>query len=648
LSNDSVEARIPSGGKKIVLAGNPNVGKSVFFNALTRLYVDVSNYPGTTLDMACGRFGSDVVIDTPGVYGFSSLNKEEVIARDIILEADVVVNIVDAVHLERDLFLTLQLIDMGMPMVVALNMVDDAAREGLKVRSYLLEKLLGVPVVPTVAVSGRGIEELKRKIYFARPGHVESFTREKLSQIHPPAGRREALLILEGDPVISKRSGMRPGTERDALYRVRRERVNQIAARVINNTGRGTSFATRLGRWMLLPATGFPLLVLVLWGIYEIVGVFFAQFVIDHTLGLMEGHYEPAVRSLIDVFILPRSVAGTILTGRFGLLTLTVTYMFGLLLPLVLGIFLVVSVLEDSGYLPRIATLVDRVLIGFGLNGQAIIPLILGFGCVTMSLITTRMLGTQRERRIATFLLVLGIPCSAQTAIVTAVLVGMDPAYAFLYLLFICSMLVIAGTFLGRFLPGWTSPLLIELPPLRLPRPKNVLKKTWFKSWNFVREAFPIFAGGMLLLSVLEVSGLLDGIRSFLIPVTVNWLHLPPEMADVFIMGFIRKEFGAAFILNVPMLALQKFVALVTLTLTVPCIASTMIVFKERGWWEGLLIWFSVYGLAFFAGGVLTRLMEAFNAAGFLRLLALSTVVVFFLAAALIVFRLLMPDKKAV
>jgi ferrous iron transport protein B len=644
----SVESRIPSGGKKIVLAGNPNVGKSVFFNDFTRLYVDVSNYPGTTLDMACGRFGSDVVIDTPGVYGFSSLSEEEAIARDIILEADIVVNIVDAVHLERDLFLTLQLIDMGIPMVVALNMVDEAAREGMKVKSHLLEKLLGVPVVPTVAVSGRGMEELKRKVYFARPGHVEPFIREKLSKIQPPAGSREALLILEGDPVISARSGMRPGTERDALYRARRERVNDIAARVIDDNGGGASFASRLGRLMLLPLTGFPLLLLTLWGIYEIVGVFLAQFVVDNTVELMEGYYEPVVKSLMAVFVSPDSVVGTILAGRFGLLTMTVTYMFGLLLPLVLGIFFVLSILEDSGYLPRIAALIDRVLIGFGLNGQAIIPLILGFGCVTMSLITTRMLGTQRERRIATFLLVLGVPCSAQMAIVTAVLAGIDPAYAFLYLLFIFSMLVFAGTFLGRFLPGWTSPLLIELPQLRLPKPKNVLQKTRFKSWGFIKEAFPIFAGGMLLLSILEVSGLLNGIRNFLMPITVSWLHLPPEMADVFIMGFIRKEFGAAFILNIPMLELQKFVVLVTLTLTVPCIASTMIVFKERGWWEGFLIWFSVYFLAFFTGGVLTRLLEAFNTAESLRPLALSSVVFFFLVAALIIFRLLVPDKKAI
>lgn len=648
LDIDRVEARIPSGGKKIVLAGNPNVGKSVFFNALTKLYVDVSNYPGTTLDIACGRFGNDVVIDTPGVYGFSSLNEEEEVARDVVLEADIVVNIVDAVHLERDLFFTLQLIDMGVPMVVALNMVDEAGREGLKVKVSLLEKLLGVPVVSTVAISGKGMEELKRKIYFARPGLVEPFVLEKLSKIHPLVGRREALLVLEGDSTVSMRCGVRPGAEREALYRARRERVNEITARVVKDAGRGTSFATRLGRWMLFPLTGFPLLILALWAVYEIVGVFFAQFVVDNMQGMMEGYYEPAVRSLLNVFIPPESVARTILTGRFGLFTLTVTYMFGLLLPLVLGIFLVVSILEDSGYLPRIATLVDRVLIGLGLNGQAIIPLILGFGCVTMSLITTRILKTERERRIATFLLALGVPCSAQMAIVTAVLAGIGAAYAFLYILIIFSVFVIAGAFLGRFLPGWTSPLMIELPPLRLPKPRNVLIKTWRKSWDFIKEAFPIFAGGMLLLGILDVTGLLDAIRNFLMPVTVNWLHLPPETADVFLMGIIRKEFGAAFILNVPMLTLQKFIVIVTLTLTVPCIASTMIILKERGLWEGLFIWFSIYSLAFLTGGILTRLIEAFGASGSLKTPVLSAVVILFLAAILAVFRFLTPHKRAV
>lgn len=642
---DVIEGKIPAGGKKIVLAGNPNVGKSVFFNALTGLYVDVSNYPGTTLDMACGRYGGDVVIDTPGVYGVSSLNEEEKITRDIILSADIVVNIVDAVHLERDLFLTLQIIDMGVPVVVALNMVDDAVREGLRIDVALLEKLLNVPVVSTVAVRNTGMDELKRRLYYARPGHVDPSLLEKLREIHPPVNRGEALLVLEGDPVISERVGIMPGTEREALYRARREKVNQIVAQVVKETDQGARFATRLGRWMLLPITGFPLLALALWAIYELVGVLFAQFIVDITNGIMTGYYEPAVRSLLGSFIPPESVLNTILAGQFGLLTLTVTYLIGLLLPLVLGIFLVLSILEDSGYLPRIATLVDRTLIGLGLNGQAVIPLILGFGCVTMACITTRLLGSDRERRIAIFILALGVPCSAQMAIITAVLAGLGASYMFLYILVMFSMVVCSGTLLGRFLPGSPSPLLIELPPLRLPRPQNVLKKVCIKSYQFIKEAFPLFAGGTLFLSILEVTGLLQGIRDALVPLTVGWLHLPSEVADIFIMGLIRKEFGAAAILTLPMLPLQKFVVMITLSLTVPCIASTMVIFKERGWREGLLIWTTVFTLAFLIGGAMARLLEAFSTQDFLLTPALFGVITLIVIVVLAITKIALPGK---
>lgn len=645
LENGGIEGKIPAGGKKIVLAGNPNVGKSVFFNALTGLYMDVSNYPGTTLDMACGRYGADVVIDTPGVYGVSSFNEEEKITRDIILSADIVVNIVDAVHLERDLFLTLQIIDMGVPVVVALNMVDEAVREGLKINVSLLEKKLGVPVVSTVAIRNIGMDELKRRIYFARPGHVDSFLLEKLSKINPPPSRGEALLVLEGDPVISERCGVQPGTEREAVYRARRERVNKIAAQVVKETSEGASFAARLGRWMLLPITGFPLLALTLWVVYELVGVFFAQFVVDISEGIMTGYYEPAVRFLLGKFITPDSALSTILAGQYGLLTLTVTYLIGLLLPLVLGVFLVLSTLEDSGYLPRIATLVDRTLAGLGLNGQAIIPLILGFGCVTMACITTRLLGSDRERRIAIFLLALGVPCSATMAIITAVLAGLGAYYMLLYILFMFSIVVCTGTLLGRFLPGSPSPLLIELPPLRLPRLQNVWKKAWLKSYQFIKEAFPLFAGGTLFLSILEVSGLLQGLRNLLVPLTVGWLHLPTEVADIFIMGSIRKEFGAAAILTLEMLPLQKFVVMLTLSLTVPCIASTMVIFKERGWREGLFIWLVVFTLAFLIGGAATRLLEAFSTSGSLHSPALFGVIILGLAALLGLTRMSLPGK---
>lgn len=644
MADSSVGSVIQAGGKKIVLAGNPNVGKSVIFNALTGLYEDVSNYSGTTLDMACGRYGDDVIIDTPGVYGLSALNKEEEIARDIILSADVLVNVVNAVHLGQNLFFTLQLIDMGLPVVVVLNMMDEAEREGLKIDVSLLGKLLGVPIVTSVAIHDTGIDELKKMIYHARPGNISPLLLERIEGTGLATGRDEALLVLEGDPEICRRCGVKPGTEREDIYRSRREQADQIAECVIKETKVSESFASRLGRWMILPITGFPLLALALWAIYELVGVFLAQNIVDFTENFMKGYYEPAIQGLVGGLFSSGSVINSLLVGHYGLLTLAITYMFGLLLPLVLGIFFVLSILEDTGYLPRIAALVDRALVGIGLNGQAIIPLILGFGCVTMALITTRLLGSERERRIAIIILALAVPCSAQMAIVVAVLAGLGISYMMLYILIMFSFAVCAGALFNRLLPGMSSPLMIELPPLRVPVLRNVFSKTWKRTLEFVKEAFPLFAAGTLFLGILEVTGLLQGLRNFLTPITVSWLHLPADMADVFIMGTIRKEFGAVAILSLHMHALQTFVAVATLSLTVPCIASAIIIFKERGWREGLAIWVAVFALAFLVGGILTRMLEAFGPLGILQMPASSAVVM--LCAAIFVALTKIPIKK--
>lgn len=626
MESSGIESKIPPGGKKIVVAGNPNVGKSAIFNNLTGLYVDVSNYSGTTLDMACGRYNGDVVIDTPGVYGLTASSEEEKVTRDIILVADLVVNVVNSVHIARDLFFTLQLIDLGIPVVVALNMIDEAAREGLEINVPLLEKLLGVQVFPIDAISKAGIDDLKKGMYFARTGLADPVVVAKLRKVGQQAGRREALLLLEGDVEIGQRLGEKIGAGREAIYCARRDRANLIAEQVVKEVYQHTSIAAKLGYWMLQPLTGFPILALILWIVYELVGVFLAQFVIDLVDKVMVAYYEPAIRSILGWFIPPEAVLTTVLAGQYGVLTLTVTYLFGLLLPLILGIFLVLSVLEDTGYLPRIAILVDRTMSGLGLNGQAIIPLILGFGCVTMALITTRMLGTERERRIATFLLALGIPCSAQLAVITAVLAGTSQYFMLLYILFMFIIAVGAGILLERYLPGRSSPLLIELPPLRLPGLQNVWKKTWIKSYQFIKEAFPLFVGGALVLSLLDVYGILQELRNLLVPVTVSWLHLPAEVADIFIMGLIRKEFGAAAVLSLQMLPLQNFIVMLTLSLTVPCIASTMIIIKERGWREGLFIWAVVYIMAFIIGGAVTRLLESFSVAGSLQVLPLTGV----------------------
>ncbi|MHB1418130.1 MAG: ferrous iron transport protein B, partial [Bacillota bacterium] len=558
-----------------------------------------------------GSFGKDVVIDTPGVYGVSSFNEEEMIARDVIMGADIVINIVDAVHMERDLFLTQQIIDMGLPVIVALNMMDEAVKQGLNINVPLLSELLGVPVIQTVAVIKQGFEELKQSIHLACPGNITPGVKDILDQIQTKVPNQgEALLIQEGDPHVASRHKLKPHDKREEIYGLRRQRVNGIVDSILTETSVGASLSTRLGRWMIRPWIGIPILLLVLWLTYEIIGVLIAQKLVGYTEGtLMKVYYEPFIKTLISKIIAENSIPGRILIGEFGILTMTVTYILGLLLPLVVGFYLILSTMEDSGYLPRIATLTDRVLTGIGLNGRAVIPLILGLGCVTAATITTRLLGSDRERRIATFLLAIAIPCSAQLAVITGMLAGMGWKYVSLYVICILGILVTVGTLLNRILPGSSTDLLIDLPPLRLPRLGNVLKKTWTKSSMFLKEATPLFAVGALLLGIMQVSGLLQILQQLLAPVTVGWLQLPKEAATAFIMGFVRRDFGAAGLYALQMSSMQKVVALVTITIFVPCIASAMVIFKERGKKEALIVWPTIMIMAFIIGGVISQIL---------------------------------------
>ncbi|MDW7674991.1 MAG: ferrous iron transport protein B [Bacillota bacterium] len=602
---------IPKDARKVVLVGNPNVGKSVFFNALTGMYVDVSNFPGTTLDISHGMYGKNVIIDTPGVYGVSSFNQEEIVARDVILGADLVVNVVDAVHLERDLFLTQQVIDMGIPVVVALNMLDEARKHGVEIDVDLLSDLLGVPVIPTVAVEKKGLEEVKVHIDKARVGHIEPDLKERLTKLLERVGSQaEALLILEGDQHVAERHGLNPEAEREEIYLARRARVNDVVKHVTKHIETGISFGTKLGRWMIQPLTGVPILALVMYLMYELIAVFVAQTVVGLTEETIMGEmYTPFIIDLVGKIFAEETVIGTLLIGEFGVLTMTVTYILGLLLPLVLGFYFFLSAMEDSGYLPRVAAMVDRALGFIGLNGRAVIPFILGFGCVTMATITTRLLGSDRERRIATFLLALAIPCSAQIAVIVALLATLGPAFALAYVGIMFIILVLVGTILNRLLPGQSTHLLIDLPPLRVPRLENVLKKTATKSWHFLKEASPLFAIGALALGILQVTGLLEIIQVALAPLTEGWLKLPREAANAFIMGFVRRDFGAAGLFDLALTPMQTLIAVITISLFVPCIASGLIIIKEQGKKHAAIMWLSILALAFLFGGILAQIL---------------------------------------
>jgi ferrous iron transport protein B len=596
---------------KIVLVGNPNVGKSLLFNHLSGLYVDVSNYPGTTVDLIKGSYQDYAVFDTPGIYGVSSLNDEERVARDIILEADVIINIVDATHLERDLFLTQQLIDTGKKVIVVLNFMDEVKKQGIKINIDRLSHFLGVDVIPAIAVQSIGFDEVERAIGGAKEGTQRQELHALLHGMLKMVGSQaEALLVLEGDAYVAQRHGVPAGHYQESIYIERRNRVNYIVNQVLVDRSTGVNLSAMLGRLALRPLTGIPMIFVALYLLYLFVGKLVAQDVVNFTekyIGKML--WEPWVRSAVGSLTQWPAWLETLLIGEFGVFTMTTTYLLFLLLPLVIGFYIALSLLEDSGYLPRLATLVDRSLNFLGLNGRAVIPLILGFGCVTSATITTRLLGSEREKTIATTILQFAIPCSAQLAVIAALLAGAGFVAMLDYAIVILLVLIAIGTVLNKVLKGESAPLLIDLPPMRMPRPRNILRKTSVRTYQFMKEATPWFLLGALAVGVMQVTGLLGVWQRALVPLTTGWLQLPSEAATAFVMGIVRRDFGSAGLYSMALSPMQVVVALVTITLFVPCIASLMVMLKERGLKEGLVIWAGTWVVAFAVGGLVSQIL---------------------------------------
>ncbi|QSG13188.1 Fe2+ transport system protein B [Halapricum desulfuricans] len=610
----------------VALVGCPNVGKSVVFGELAEQYVDVSNYPGTTVDTTEAAFGDAKLTDTPGVYGISSFDEEERVTREIVLEADAVVNVVDATQLNRDLFLTLQLLDMGIPTVVALNMMDEAEADGIDIDADALEAELGVPVVPTVAVDGEGIDKLRDRVDEARAPESTSIERwfDELPD-DVEATRAEKTLLVEGDEPTAERvstgkvvaDGGVPALaetgQREDVYGHRRRRVEDIVGGVLSREERDSSWAERFSDLMLNPLTGTPIALVMLGGIFYFIGVVVAQKIVGFLETTVFGeYYNPVVNNTVES-LLPAAgwaepVEFMLINGNLGLLTITVQYIVGVLLPLVVAFYFVIGILEDSGMLPRLAVLTDRGLNRIGLNGRAIVPMIVGVGCVTMAVITTRMVGNRRERLISTALLGLAVPCSAQLGIIMGLLAGLGLIWWFGYLGVLLVVLGVAGLFLDRTLPGDSTPLVTELPRMRAPRPRNILRKTYNRTKMFLREAIPLFGVTAIAISVLEYVGGFGLIQRALSPVTAL-VGLPQEFARVLLLGLVRRDFAAAGMTDMAFTTAETFVGLVVITLFVPCILAMVMILKERDAKSALLMWIGSWVVAFGVGGLLAVIL---------------------------------------
>lgn len=600
----------------VALAGNPNVGKSVFFNAFTGVYAEVSNFPGTTVSVSKGQFAQFKtwqLLDTPGVYGLSGLSEEEQVAENALCSVDVVVNVISAVTLERDLFLTQQLIDWGVRLVVAVNQLDEAEAKGIKVNLPLLAERLQVPVVGCVATQSKGFIAVQQQIPFAKKGRItpellndatqlrQLETTDKTAQLRIYGQRR--LYLKQWIPTILQTTA---STE-----------AATIPLTAVNrwfNTAR-----QQIGLLLLNPWIGTFALIGALLLLYQLIGVWVAGDLVDLMEGALQQHVEPTIAGWVGL-ALPKTsplhgVLYPVLAGEFGLLTMTPRYILGVLAPLVFGFNLYLSLLEDCGYLPRLATLSDSVLRRIGLNGRAIIPLILGLGCVTMATISTRVLTSQRERIIANTLLGITIPCSAQLGVIMGMMALAGGLKGWLvYMVFLTSLFLGIGTVLNKVLPGYSTGLVMDLPPIRFPRPINIAKKTWNRSINFLKEATPLFVLGALVVSVAQLTGFLGWVQLALGGVVEAVLHLPAQAAVAFVMGTVRRDFGLAgfYAMKDSLTPIQVLTSLLVMTLFVPCLASATVMWKERGWKEGAGVLALSWVLAFSVGAVACRLLEWF------------------------------------
>jgi ferrous iron transport protein B len=588
------------------------------------------------------------IIDTPGMYSLYPITEEERVGRKMILEEDhdVVLHVVDAKNLSRMLPFTLQLLEAGLPLILVLNIMDEAKEAGLSIDVEILEKRLGIPVIPTVSTSGKGVRRLidliKNLPERANGFHVdyglaiERTARELAPQLPGTSltKRGTCLLALQEDrdvrAMISTIPTGRAEKILNTINQLKREldkpvnyyltmglkrRAEQVLEGIIQiEEIREHDTRGMIDRFLINPWTGLPVLGLVLYfGFYKFVGGFGAGTVVD----FLEGHlFESYLIPFIDGWterLIPWPVIQDLIAKEYGVLTMGVRYAVAIVMPIVGAFFIVFSVVEDSGYLPRLSLLVDRLFKKIGLSGRAVIPMTLGFGCGTMATMVTRTLESVRERVITTILLALAIPCSAQLGVIFA-LASKSPGILVTWIAVVAFVFLFIGYLTARILPGREPDFFMELPPLRMPRFANMWIKTSTRMRWYFMEILPLF----LLASVLIWAGNLTGLFDFtmhLLSFPTNAIGLPDEAAKAFLFGFFRRDYGVAGLYDIQQGGLltgnQLAVATITLTLFLPCIAQFLVMMKERGWKMAFLVAAFVFPFAFLVGGTVNILLNA-------------------------------------
>jgi ferrous iron transport protein B len=533
--------------------GNPNVGKSVIFSRLTGIEVVSANYPGTTIEYTEGRMKLGekmaILIDPPGVYSLEPTSKVEEVTGQILEQgADVVVNVIDSTNLERNLNLTLQILERGLPTVVALNLWDVATRKGIEIDTAVLAEELGVDVIPTVAVSGQGIYDL-----------VEGIGKAKIPQ-----------------PVQFESSDQRWA------------RIGEIAEKSQKVLHRHPSLFDRLEDISLKPLTGIPIAFLLLYLSFSLiieVGETLQLKVTDPLFIAYSNFITDLVQRYISSELLKEILIGSSpeLLKSFGILTTGLYIPLGIVLPFLIPFYLLLGILEDIGYLPRLSVILDAFMHRIGLHGAAILPCVLGMGCSVPAVLSVRILESAKQRYLAATLMTMAIPCASQSAMIFGILAPYGLRYIFIVYATLFLSFVITGYLLHRFIGGESPEIFLEIPPYRMPNLQALLKKTFIRVREFLKEAVPYIGLGMIIMNFFYLTGLMHLIGEELKPVVSGLLGLPSDAATALIIGFLRKDVGIGMFAPLDMTPVQYVVAAVVLAMYMPCVATFMVMLKELG-----------------------------------------------------------------
>ncbi|NLD65331.1 MAG: ferrous iron transport protein B [Crenarchaeota archaeon] len=636
----------------IALAGNANVGKSVIFNQLTGSDQIIGNWPGKTVDRAEGTLNFEgyniTVIDLPGIYSFSTFSMEEIVSRDYIAleKPDVVINVVDASILERNLFFTLQLLEMHAPLVLCLNQIDVAKNKGIIINKDKLEEILGIPVVFATATRGEGIYDIAREAvkvatHKPRPKKLKyrKELEEKIEQLEQIIEREKmeieypsrwlAIKLLEGDSEITKIVAAKSKSTLDSakvtaqelqvscqepcfsiIAQERYAIASSIAASVLQQSEIWTTFSDKL-EWLTTHRV---------WGYFTsaavIAGLLLWTFFVGNALSELIAEGLNLILPVDPILTSEQPVLGIVINGVWGGITAGLT----LIIPFVIPFYLLLAVVEDSGILTRVAFMMDSAMHKMGLHGKALIPIILGYGCNVPAIQACKIMETRRERLLAAFAITFA-PCSARTIILFG-MVGLFVGIHWALLLYVVDILIIfiVGRIAMKAIPGKSTGLIMEMSSFKTPSLKVVLKQTWSRTKSIIYVVFPIYIVGSALIQVMYALNLLTPISDVLVPLTVTWLGLPASAGILLILGTIRKEFvlvGAVAILGTTNLLagftpVQLVIMALVAMLYIPCVATIAILGKEFGWKAAGVISVANVAVALFVGGLAFRLISLF------------------------------------